>query len=207
MRAGANYIRQCKIKWRRRGLDSNHRHPRCVGHRDLEPPPYPRPPGVVVASSTYSPFLPSTFELLPEPRCGRTPPKRDPPRCSSGVTTGQPQPNAGIAPMSSGFQLRKVLLQRAVNLVSIPSVMNSPMTGRADAGHPARVIWTAITQTSRVVRLQIWRAIGANEWGRLFAGFALAMCASEHVGPHRRTPLIIHAATLFGTAVCCGTLA
>jgi len=69
--------------------------------------------------------------------------------------------------------------------------MSSPMGIGTDAYHPSWMIRTAITETSNVVRLEIWGSCFRLEWGILSTSFAIPCCSPKSVLLNRDAPLYV----------------
>jgi hypothetical protein len=72
-------------------------------------------------------------------------------------------------------------LKVCIAFFPVCTVVYLAMAVGADGAHKARVIWSAICQSTNVVRLQIGGTCGCPEGRWAVATFAKTICARQHV--------------------------
>ncbi len=88
---------------------------------------------------------------------------------------------AGLARrLQSGHRRKQV----GIVGLAINAVVNTPVAIWTKRNDEVRIVWSAVTHTSDMVRLKVRRAIGADEWGRASAALTIASGAGHHIISH-----------------------
>lgn len=104
----------------------------------------------------------------------------------------------------SSFDLAQPVNELNVVIFAVDAVMDATMARRTQRDHIARIVWSAVAETSRVMRLQVRTAVASGKGCMSFTTLTMGPRSAQDVVPYVAAPLIDRSDTLnCGRDRCC----